>query len=107
MKIYIPNALKDPNTLSGKSLFCHRLGKVLLTMGVDVVDDVEVETDLSLNIIRLEHSRSKIKILRLDGIWHDTGKNYIAKNKNISANDIFISIYSCSYLYKPDNILNC
>jgi len=61
MKIYIPNALSDPNLLGGKSLFCHRLAKVLLTMGVDVTDDLQSSADVSLNIIRLEHTRSKIK----------------------------------------------
>jgi len=84
MKIHIPNSSKDQNTLKGKSLFCNRLGKALSFMGQDIIDDPDIDVDVSINVIRLKHKKSKVKILRLNGVWHDTGKPYKQKNQNIA-----------------------
>ena len=83
MKVWIENSSQPIDKLNGKSLFCRRLGDQLKTMGVTIVDG-ESPADISINVIRLKHHRSKVKILRIDGVWHDTAKNFIQKNKAIS-----------------------
>lgn len=80
MKIWIENSSKNQNELNGKSLFCNRLAKVFTKSGIEVVDGKE-PADVSINVISLKHKNSKVKILRLDGVWHDTAKNYRQKNK--------------------------
>lgn len=86
MKVYIENSDKNPNELGGKSLFCNRLAKALHTKGVQIFSDPKIKVDVSLNVIRINHSKSKVKLLRLDGIWHDTGKNFREKNLSIKRN---------------------
>lgn len=85
MKIYIPNCFSDPNKLKGKSLFCYRLGTALEEKGIDITDDSNINVDVSLNIIGIKHEKSRIKLLRLDGVWHDTGKAFVKKNKGMIA----------------------
>ncbi len=86
MKVYIENSDKNSNELGGKSLFCNRLAKSLRKKGVHVFSDSKIKVDVSLNVIRINHNNSKIKLLRLDGIWHDTGKNFKEKNLAIKIN---------------------
>jgi len=83
MKVFIPHTNSDSKHLGGKSLFCHKLGQELLRQGVDVVDDSDITVDISLNVIRLTHTKSKIKVLRLDGVYHNTGQDYEKKNAGI------------------------
>ena len=71
------------NILKGKSLFCHRLGNELLKQGVEVTDDESKRVDISLNVIRLTHQNSRIKVLRLDGIYHNSAQDYESKNRRI------------------------
>lgn len=84
MKVWIENSDKNSNQLKGKALFCNRLGTALKKKGVEVIADPSVKTDISINVIRLKHHNSKIRILRLDGVWHDTAKKFKEKNKNIA-----------------------
>ena len=86
MKVYIENCDKNPNELGGKSLFCNRLAKALRSKGVQIFADPNVEVDVSLNVIRIKHDKSKIKLLRLDGVWHDTAKYFKHKNLAIKMN---------------------
>ena len=94
MRVFIENSSKDINTLKGKSLFCKKLSDVLKRRGVDVIDNFRAEVDISLNLIRLKHFNSRIKILRLDGVCHDTGKNVEGKNvilrKSLQAADAIV-----------------
>ena len=83
MLIYIENSFGDHNILKGKSLFCYRLAQALMAKGIDVTDNPEYDVDVSLNVIRIKHTKAKVKLLRLDGVWHDTGKNYLQKNESI------------------------
>jgi glycosyltransferase involved in cell wall biosynthesis len=84
MKIWIENSSKPVSELTGKSLFCKRLANELTKRGVEVTDKDE-PVDISLNVIRIKHRRAKVKVLRLDGVWHDTGKDYVRKNEGIIA----------------------
>ncbi len=74
--------LEDSDTpickLSGKGLFSRRLADAFRRKGITVVSNGAA--DVSINLIRIKHDLSPIKILRLDGVWHDTGKDYKAKN---------------------------
>jgi len=83
MIINIENSSKDINTLKGKSLFCNKLAKIFKRQGITITDDINTYADASINVIRIKHQNSKVRILRLDGIWHDTGKNYVQKNLSI------------------------
>ena len=99
MIINIENSSKDPNTLKGKSLFCNKLAKIFRRQGITIIDDINKYADASINVIRIKHQNSKIKILRLDGIWHDTGKNWKQKNLTIK-NDLMRAdavIYQSQY----------
>ena len=82
MKVWIESSRVNPNKISGKALFGYRLGQALEKKGVTVVDGTAT-ADVSINIIRIKHRKSKVKILRLDGVWHNTGQDYIKKNEAI------------------------
>ncbi len=99
MIIHIENSSKDINTLKGKSLFCNKLARVFKKQGITIIDDINAYADVSINVIRIKHQKSRIRILRLDGIWHDTGKNYKQKNLSIK-NDLLRSdavVYQSQY----------
>jgi len=83
MKVFIPHTDSDINSLNGKSLFCYRLGNELRAQGVEVVCDPNKTVEISLNVIRLTHTKSKIKVLRLNGVYHNSGQDYEKKNANI------------------------
>jgi len=82
MKVWIEKAHQSPSDLGGKSLFCNRLAHELARMGVFVTNKDE-DVDISLNVIRIKHYKAKVKVLRLDGVWHDVGKDWKGKNKSI------------------------
>ena len=84
MKIWIENSSKPVDQISGKSLFCRRLADEMRRRGVDVTDNRDDATDFSLNVIRIKHRRSRYAILRLDGVWHDTAKDFESKNRAIA-----------------------
>jgi glycosyltransferase involved in cell wall biosynthesis len=81
MKIWIEKADAIINEIGGKALFTRRLATEFRRRGYEVVS--EGDADVSLNVIRIKHRHSKYKILRLDGVWHDTGKDWKAKNKGM------------------------
>lgn len=83
MKVWIENSSRSANELKGKSLFCKRLSDEFKRRNIEVVDS-DVGADVSINVIRIKHKKSKKKILRLDGVWHDTGKNWKSKNVSIA-----------------------
>ena len=80
MKIWLEESNTPINKLSGKGLFSRRLANAFRRQGITVVDSGKA--DVSINLIGIKHRQSDIKILRLDGVWHDTGKDY--KRKNLS-----------------------
>lgn len=82
MKVWIENSSVDINKLNGKSLFCKRLADEFSRLGIAVVDG-DSEADVSINVIRLKHERSSIKILRINGVYHNTAQDYKRKNAGI------------------------
>jgi glycosyltransferase involved in cell wall biosynthesis len=83
MKVYIPHTFDDYLKLSGKRLFCHRLGQSLLSKGVNVVNDDSV--DICLDIVSFSNRKAKKHIIRIDGLCHDIKLNWKCKNKKIEA----------------------
>lgn len=81
MKIWIEKANADMTKIGGKALFQARLAHELRRTGHEVVDSGDA--DVSLNVIGIKHAKSKVKVLRLNGVWHDTGKDWKAKNAGI------------------------
>ena len=80
MRLWIETCDTPMNELSGKGLFCRRLAGVLRKMGIHVTADRKEKTDFALCLIRLTTVNADKKILRLDGVWHDTGKDWCRKN---------------------------
>lgn len=80
MKVYIEYN-KNPST--GKGFFLNRLRLELLNQGVDIVSD---NPDVALSPIKIVRNfGSKTKhVVRLDGIYHNTGMNYKSRNKSIA-----------------------
>jgi len=86
MKVYVRNALANPEELSGKGLFCCRLSKALMTMEIEMTADTTASADVSVNVIAIENDIAKVRIVRLDGVYHNTGMNYLGKNKRFRDN---------------------
>ncbi len=82
MKVFIPNK-KHPKT--GKGFFCQRLANSMSALGIALVSE-ETPHDVSLHMVKLAKSRSKKRVVRLDGVYHDTGLNYKARNKVLKTN---------------------
>jgi len=82
MKVFIPNK-KNPKT--GKGFFCQRLAKAMSKMGVEFVS-ADVKHDISLHVVKLSKTRSKRKVIRLDGVYHDRGLDYKSRNRVLKEN---------------------
>lgn len=82
MKIHIPVSL---NPKTGKGFFCHRLAVSMKQMGVHLVNG-SASHDVSLNVIKLANVKSQKKVLRLDGVYHNTAMDYKGRNKVLQRN---------------------
>lgn len=83
MKVFIPSTKKNPKT--GKGFFCQRLAKSMSELGIDLVSD-KTPHDVSLHLVKLVKSSSKKRVVRLDGVYHDTGLDYKSRNKILKTN---------------------
>jgi len=81
MKVWIETANTPYNLISGKALFMRRLADELRQRKVNVVSSGK--TDVSLNVISIKHWHSTYKIVRFDGVWHDTARNWRQKNRGM------------------------
>ena len=81
MRVLFPDI---SNPTSGRGFFLNTLAEELANQGVDVVFG-DAAHDVSLHPIRLWKKTRKPRILRLDGVYHDTGKDWKAKNEGIKA----------------------
>jgi glycosyltransferase involved in cell wall biosynthesis len=78
MKVLFPD-IRGPG--SGRGFFLNALADELPKHGVEVVFDGD--HDVSLHSIRMFCKSKKPRILRLDGVYHDTGKDWIGKNAGL------------------------
>jgi glycosyltransferase involved in cell wall biosynthesis len=79
MRILFPDI---SNPASGRGYFLNTLAKELPNHGVEVVFG-DADHDVSLHPVRLWKKTRKPRILRIDGVYHDTGKDWKAKNIGI------------------------
>ncbi len=94
MRVWIETCETPVNKLSGKGLFCRRLADELRSVGVYVTADRQERTDFALCLIRLTRVNAEKKVLRIDGVWHDTAKDWRRKNFPIRQS-----------LYKADGVI--
>jgi glycosyltransferase involved in cell wall biosynthesis len=78
MRVLFPD-ISNPG--SGRGFFLNALADEFPRHGVEVVFDGE--HDVSLHSIRMFCKPKKPRILRLDGVYHDTGKDWIGKNAGL------------------------
>lgn len=81
MKVYLPSLNKAPTT--GKGFFYSRLSKALGLLGCEIVSDDSVRVDVAIHNVRVRKNNAPINIVRIDGVYHDTGKNYKKLNKSM------------------------
>jgi len=83
MIVCIPSLSRQATT--GKAFFCQRLAKALSRFDdVKVVSDIHEPHDVSLHVVFIEDSKvASKKILRLDGIYHNTRQDFVLENSTI------------------------
>lgn len=84
MKVFIPIS---PNPKSGKSFFFRRILKEWQKspLPFEVVIDANVPVDVSIEGARIKHKHSRVKVIRFDGVYHNTGQNFRQKNASMIA----------------------
>jgi len=82
MRVFIPGAFNTDHR-TGKGLFCMRLAKAIRKQGVGVVRSIDDKHDVSLHLIKVVGAKSK-RVVRLDGVWHNTSMDYRSRNKAIA-----------------------
>jgi len=80
MKVYLPSLNKKATT--GKGFFYYRLAQELISE-VDVGGNEDDKYDIAVNNVRVGNIKAKHQIVRIDGVYHDTGRNYKKLNKQI------------------------
>ncbi|MGA0352001.1 MAG: glycosyltransferase family 4 protein [Acholeplasmataceae bacterium] len=68
---------------TGKALFLQRLYPALNNIGVETTNDYTQKHDISLHLVNIKHHTKSKKIVRLDGVYHNTAINYKQQNANI------------------------
>lgn len=80
MKVYLPGLNKPPTT--GKGFFYNRLAQEIIDY-VDVGGDDTDSYDVAINNVRVGGIKAKHQIIRIDGVYHDLGRNYKKLNHQI------------------------
>lgn len=70
------------NVGAGKGFFLQALAEELAAMGEQIVFAGD-EHDIALCNIRIKHDTSKPRVVRFDGVYHDTGMDYKGKNESL------------------------
>tara|TARA_Y100000034_G_scaffold69476_1_gene83886 strand:+ start:601 stop:1554 length:954 start_codon:yes stop_codon:yes gene_type:complete len=81
MRIYIDIGLKHPST--GKGFFVKRLSKSLSKLGVEIVP-YNKKHDIALHIIKVRKKTRAIRVMRLNGIYHNNRQNFRKMNNIIA-----------------------
>jgi glycosyltransferase involved in cell wall biosynthesis len=90
MKVWIENYGRDVNELTGKGLFLCRLADAMAQMGVQVSNDATVRADVALNPIRITNHNARVRVLRLNGVYHNSEQDYNKRNTSIAT-----SLHTC------------
>jgi glycosyltransferase involved in cell wall biosynthesis len=51
----------------------------------EIITDAGIPVDVSIENARIKHKHSRIKVLRFDGVYHNTAQNYKQKNASMVA----------------------
>ncbi len=90
MKIYLP-VNKSPAT--GKGFFCQRLAEAIKHMGIELTSADQLH-DVSLHLVKLAKTKSRKRVIRFNGVHHNTGLDYKSRNKvlrkNLHASDAVV-----------------
>lgn len=83
MRIFLPTKRSgEPKT--GKGFFCLRLGKILSSLGHELIENPEIPHDVSLHLAKIRRkSGGGKKILRLNGVCHNNDLNIKSQNKGL------------------------
>lgn len=81
MKVYLPGLNKQPT--SGKGFFYSRLSPALQNLGINIVSNPDLPHDVSIHSAKIRPTKGKKNVLRLDGIYHNTGQPYKSMNNPI------------------------
>lgn len=79
---YIPF---KPSPHTGKGFFCKRLYLAMERMGHSVVSSHEDSHNVSLHMVKIGPGKGK-RVMRLDGVWHNSDMGYKSRNKKIKKN---------------------
>jgi glycosyltransferase involved in cell wall biosynthesis len=80
MIIYIRN---EPNPKTGKGLFASRLVGAIQKQGETVCCSYSGEHDVSLHLVKIREVTNSVRVVRLNGVYHNTDQNLVAMNNNI------------------------
>jgi len=80
MRVYLP---KQENPQTGKYLFIGRLAEAMEALGAHLVFDPHEASDVSLHIVITKDVKSKKKVIRLDGVYHEKGRHPRQQNKRL------------------------
>lgn len=82
MRVYFASNINNPKT--GKGFFLQRLSVAMSKKGVFVTDNPSESHDISLHPVKIKHNTKSIKVIRLDGVYHNLDINYTSMNQEIS-----------------------
>ena len=81
MKVFLPIS---PDPKSGKSFFFRRLlEEWKKDMPFDITTNPDNFVDVSIESARIKHKNSRLKVIRFDGVYHNTGQNFRQKNSSM------------------------
>ena len=84
MILWIPDYVPSEKPTSGKSKFLYRLAIALKKKGVKIVKSGDKKHDISIHAAHIVAKNVNAKkIIRFDGVWHNTKQDYKAKNKQM------------------------
>jgi glycosyltransferase involved in cell wall biosynthesis len=85
MRIYLGINSSDPKT--GKGFFFHRLADCLTNYSdIKIIFNIEEYSDIALHNTYVKNNNAKKNVVRIDGVYHNTGQNYNKLNKSAFRN---------------------
>jgi glycosyltransferase involved in cell wall biosynthesis len=82
MRVFIDTDLKSPST--GKGYFAQRLSIALRSIGVEIVP-CKSKHDIALHILKVRKETKSIRVMRLNGVYHNTKQKFKKMNKAIAS----------------------
>lgn len=83
MRVYVDANIKNPST--GKGYFAQRLAAAMSLQDCCIVDASQPH-DFALHVIKVRQSTDACRIMRLNGVYHNTAQDYRKMNNAIKSN---------------------